>query len=470
MTRELGDMAWETVAVWDASLSAIRLDITDLESSVGVLNGLIQTNISDISNLETSVYTVLNSWNLSQDASIVDLRNTSLSALQTANNGLTASDTSVALGGTLTHDTNIDTDQYYLSVTGDMRVIGDLTVDGSVTYINSVNLNVSDNIITINYGETGDGVTRTNAGLIIDRGSSTNYFFGFNETTDTFRIGMQDEETSLPTGTQAVATREDTPVSWGVGFWNGTEFRIDTSAGFTFEPGVGLSLPIATNDPAETTALMIDGTGLVVSRNLGTMAFATATDYVLQSLFDTSIAAIWTKFGYVDNSIAGLDTLTQTHTTEINNLESSVGALDLLTQSHTQSITDLSTGKLDAVANLNVVGDASIFAYETGTTAYLKKLVAGAGVVVTEDVSTITISGDTASGVYKYAGTFTPDGSTSMSILAGTHGLGTGPLSVTVYEGTDQVWVDVDCAANGDITLEWTAGALSASCKYIIMG
>ena len=63
-----------------------------------------------------------------------------------------------------------------------MRVIGDLTVDGSVTYINSVDLNVSDNIITINYGETGDGVTNTFAGIIIDRGSSTNYFFGFEET------------------------------------------------------------------------------------------------------------------------------------------------------------------------------------------------------------------------------------------------------------------------------------------------
>jgi len=428
MTRELGDMAWETVAVWDASLSAIRLDITDLESSVGVLNGLIQTNItnidyletsvgvlngliqtniSDISNLETSVYTVLNSWNLSQDASIVDLRNTSLSALQTANNGLTASDTSVALGGALTHDTDIDATRYTFSVTGGMSIYGTLTVDGSVTYVNSVDLNVSDNIITVNYGETGSGVSKGFAGLKIDRGDASDYVLVFAEATDTFRIGIADES-GLPTGTQAVATREDTPVSWGVGFWNGTAFRIDTSAGFTFEPGVGLSLPIATVDNNEITSLMIDSNGLVVSRDLGTMAFATATDYVLQSLFDTSIAAIWTKLGSVDTSISGLDTLTQTHTTDINNLESSVGALDLLTQSHTQSITDLSTGKLDAVANLNVVGDASVFAYETDNVAYLKKLVAGAGVVVTEDVSTITISGDTASGVYKYTGTFTP--------------------------------------------------------------
>jgi len=508
-TRALGSMAWATTTdyvlrtLFDASLLNIDSSIKNLDTltqthtsqiaqlttDIADVSSRVETAEGDISNLETSVYTVLNNWNLSQDASIVDLRNTSLSALQTANNGLTASDTSVALGGTLTHDTNIDTDQYYLSVTGDMRVIGDLTVDGSVTYINSVDLNVSDNIITINYGETGDGVTKTYAGIIIDRGSSTNYFFGFEETHDTFRIGIQNES-GLPADTQAVATREDNPVAEGIAFWNDTLHRFDTFSGFTFNSGTGLDLPVAANMPTEVTALMWDGTS-VGSRDLGSLAFEDAADFVSRTLFDASILAVWTKLGYVDSSITGLDALTQTHTsqiaqittdiadvsarvqtntTDIGYLESSVGALDLLTQQHTSDITDLSTNKLDAVANLNVVGDASIFAYETGTTAYLKKLVAGAGVVVTEDVSTITISGDTASGVYKYTGTFTPDGSTSMSILAATHGLGTGPLSVTVYEGTDQVWVDVDCDATGNITLEWTEAALSGTCKFVIMG
>jgi len=445
-------------------------DISNIETSLGTLNGLINTNTTDITNIETSLG-ILNSWNVSQDASIVTLRNTTLSALQTANNGLTANDTSVALGGALTHDTDIDATGYTFSVTGGLSVYGTLTVDGSVTYVNSVDLNVSDNIITVNYGETGAGVSKGFAGLKVDRGTEDDYVLVFSEATDTFRIGIANES-GLPTGTQAVATREDTPEGFGIPFWDGSLYRFDTSSGFEFTPGVGLSLPIATNDPSEATALMITPAGLVVSRDLGTMAFATATDYTLKTLFDSSVAAIWTKFGSVDTSIAGLDTLTQTHTTNINNLESSVGALDLLTQNHTQSIADLSTGKLDAVATVTgITGGHEVFSNEADNIAYIKKIVAGTGATITSDASTITIAVEGVAGyVSKYAGIFDGTAGTSLSITAATHGRGIGPLQVTVYDGTDQVWVDVDCAANGDITLEWTAGALSASCKYIIMG
>ena len=440
------------------------------ESLVGEVSTRLSTAETDITNIETSLG-ILNNWNVSQDASIVTLRNTTLSALQTANNGLTANDTNVALGGALTHDTDIDAAGYTFSVTGGLSVYGTLTVDGSVTYVNSVDLNVSDNIITVNYGETGAGVSKGFAGLKVDRGTEDDYVFVFAEATDTFRIGIANES-GLPTGTQAVATREDTPEGFGIPFWNGSLYRFDTSSGFEFTPGVGLSLPIATDDPAEATALMITPAGLVVSRELGTMAFATATDYTLKTLFDSSVAAIWTKFGSVDTSIAGLDTLTQTHTTDINNLESSVGALDLLTQNHTQSIADLSTGKLDAVATVTGIdGGHQVFSNEADNIAYIKKIVAGTGATITSDASTITIAVSGAAGyVSKYAGTFDGTAGTSLSITAATHGLGIGPLQVTVYDGTDQVWVDVDCAANGDITLEWTGGSLSASCKYIIMG
>jgi len=48
--------------------------------------------------------------------------------------------------------------------------------------------------------------------------------------------------------------------------------------------------------------------------------------------------------------------------------------------------------------------------------------------------------------------------------------LGIGPLQATVYDGTEQVYVDVDCTSGGDITFEWSSGSLSADCKYIITG
>ena len=58
---------------------------------------------------------------------------------------------------------------------GEVIITGDLTVLGTTTVIESTRLEVADNIIYINVGETGDGVSTlgTTAGLKIDRGNPT---------------------------------------------------------------------------------------------------------------------------------------------------------------------------------------------------------------------------------------------------------------------------------------------------------
>jgi hypothetical protein len=73
-------------------------------------------------------------------------------------------------------------------------------------------------------------------------------------------------------------------------------------------------------------------------------------------------------------------------------------------------------------------------------------------------------------GVQKYSNTF--DGSIGASLLISseTHLLGNGPFNITVYDGIEQVYTGVDCDASGNITLIWTEGTLSSSCKYIISG
>lgn len=50
-------------------------------------------------------------------------------------------------------------------------ITGNLTVQGNTTAVSSNNLTVTDNVIILNKGETGAGVTRGNAGILIDRGS-----------------------------------------------------------------------------------------------------------------------------------------------------------------------------------------------------------------------------------------------------------------------------------------------------------
>lgn len=65
---------------------------------------------------------------------------------------------------------------------GNVLVTGNLTVNGTTTTINSSTLTVDDNIIVINEGEGGAGVTLIQAGIEIDRGSLPNAEIFFNES------------------------------------------------------------------------------------------------------------------------------------------------------------------------------------------------------------------------------------------------------------------------------------------------
>ena len=69
-----------------------------------------------------------------------------------------------------------------VAVTGNLTVSGDFTVNGTTTTINTTELTVSDNIITLNNDETG--TPSQNAGIAVERGTSSNVDIRWNETTD----------------------------------------------------------------------------------------------------------------------------------------------------------------------------------------------------------------------------------------------------------------------------------------------
>lgn len=125
-----------------------------------------------------------------------------------------------------------------LNLVGNATILGNLMVSGTTSYLNVKNLNISDNIILINSGETGSGVTLINAGLKVDRGSSQPYYFVYNEDTDTFRIGSStSDETQyivISGDTQPVATREDDPINNGIAIWNDAEKRFDTTVSISY--------------------------------------------------------------------------------------------------------------------------------------------------------------------------------------------------------------------------------------------
>lgn len=89
----------------------------------------------------------------------------------------------------------------YFNVTADVDLTGNTTVDsltvqgnltvlGTTTTVNSASVEVVDNIITVNKGEVGAGVTKGQAGLTVDRGTAADYMIVFDEVDDMFKVGM----------------------------------------------------------------------------------------------------------------------------------------------------------------------------------------------------------------------------------------------------------------------------------------
>jgi len=88
--------------------------------------------------------------------------------------------------------------------TGNVTISGNLTVSGTTTSVNSNTVNIGDNMIVLNSDETG--TPSQDAGIEIERGTSTNVKFQFKESTDRWQF-TNDGTTffNLPTSTADVA-------------------------------------------------------------------------------------------------------------------------------------------------------------------------------------------------------------------------------------------------------------------------
>ena len=68
---------------------------------------------------------------------------------------------------------------------------GDVTQEGDTFITQAERVEVRDNMILINEGETGAGVTAGFAGIEVDRGTEQNFMCGFNESDGMFKIGKE---------------------------------------------------------------------------------------------------------------------------------------------------------------------------------------------------------------------------------------------------------------------------------------
>lgn len=75
-----------------------------------------------------------------------------------------------------------------VTINGNVDIAGSLSA-GSSTTVDTEDLLIYDNTITINKGETGAGVSATTAGIIIDRGTRDDAHLFFDESKNSIRAG-----------------------------------------------------------------------------------------------------------------------------------------------------------------------------------------------------------------------------------------------------------------------------------------
>ena len=109
------------------------------------------------------------------------------------NAALTKADISDFTEGDYVHVTGDETIAGNKTFSDDVTIAGDLVVTGTTTSVNSTDLEITDNKISINSGETGAGITHTSgtAGIVVERGTETNSCLVYEETDDAWKVGLE---------------------------------------------------------------------------------------------------------------------------------------------------------------------------------------------------------------------------------------------------------------------------------------
>lgn len=128
---------------------------------------------------------------------------------------ITATNTLTVQGDTLLEDTTVN----------NLVIQGNVTQQGSSFITEAETVEVKDNMLVLNNGETGAGVTAGQAGIEIDRGTSNPFFFVFNEDSDRFEVGTEG-------GLQPVMLRdiEANLTDTNILVWDATNKRAVTSS------------------------------------------------------------------------------------------------------------------------------------------------------------------------------------------------------------------------------------------------
>ena len=173
--------------------------------------------------------------------------------------GVTAAGEIDTTSGNLTIDSAGGT----VTVDDNLTVTGNLTVSGTTTSINTETLTVDDNIIVLNNNATG--APSQNAGIEIERGSSTNVVLRWNETSDKWQI------TNDGTTYGNIVTTADSETVTSAMITNGTIVNADINASAAIDKTKISGTAITAADTGTVTSAMITN-GTIVNADINASA------------------------------------------------------------------------------------------------------------------------------------------------------------------------------------------------------
>ena len=177
-----------------------------------------------------------------------------------------------------------------LSVAGNLTVAGNMTVSGTTTTLETTNSVISDKLIELANGTSG--TPSGDVGIVGERGSSNNIFFGFDESADEFTVG---------TGTFTGASTGDLGITKGTfssannRIYNGSNY-VQLSAPSLGGANVTLTLP--SNDGDANQVLITDGSG-----NLSFTSVDAASGAGLSNIVEDSTPQLGGNLDVQTNSI-----------------------------------------------------------------------------------------------------------------------------------------------------------------------
>ena len=223
--------------------------------------------------------------------------------------GVTADNIKVGVTGaneidTVSGDLTIDSAGGTVTVDDNLTVTGNLTVSGTTTSINTETLTVDDNIIVLNNNVTASPTE--NAGIEVERGSSTNVVLRWNETDDAWELTNDGSTYSAIATASSVATATTLSVD------NLSDTTITSAAAGQFlkyngSAWVNDAIDLTTDTVGDYVATLTAGTGITLTNNSGEGASPTVT--VDTTVIQAKVTNVTdTEIGYLDGVTSAIQT------------------------------------------------------------------------------------------------------------------------------------------------------------------